>query len=222
MSRQNPSVIAAFGAGDQIQTHLQLLLSTYPSLRECVIINRTRNDRLLHLKETLKSLFPQTSFECVGASYGNKDDDARLRQIVPRADIICSATPSRKALFNGAWVKPGTHVNLVGSYTVDMREVDEEVIRRAAKIVVDSREACLHEAGELIHANLRPEDLVEIGELVNAEGEVLGNIVDGTRNGDVTIFKSVGVGIQDVAIAQAVLERAHESGIGVKIGNYDA
>jgi ornithine cyclodeaminase/alanine dehydrogenase-like protein (mu-crystallin family) len=104
-----------------------------------------------------------------------------------------------------------------------MHEIDTTLVRRAHKVVVDSNEACLLEAGELIKAGLENDDLVELGVICGenqaAECEQLTQIRSGEK--DVTIFKSVGVGAQDVMIAAAILQKAEERGIGTVIGQYD-
>jgi len=107
-----------------------------------------------------------------------------------------------------------------------MLEVDTDVIRRAGKIAVDSKAACLVEAGELIRAGIDETGLVELGELARIDEN--GNILkDETKcasvmaGGDITIFKSVGVGLQDVAITNVIVNRAKQMGIGISIGSYD-
>lgn len=125
-----------------------------------------------------------------------------------------------------------------------MREVDRELVRRAVKstsrkdqgtrqiLLVDSREACALEAGELIDAGVQGSQITEIGELVTFEesgGLILKSIsalddqVDGWRDegGPITMFKSVGLGLQDVAIACAVVAKAEEMGVGMKMAGYD-
>lgn len=217
-------MLVAFGAGAQIHAHVNLLLQSYCTINRCIVVNRAKNDRLSKLKASLESAHRDVTFEFGVMSFGeNPNDDKKLHYWVADADIVCTATSSTRVLFDGSWIKPRAHVNLVGSYTPKMHEVDEQLLRRAGKIVVDSREACLHEAGEIISAKLPPESLVEIGTAVNAEGDAICGIRDDVRRcGDVTIFKSVGVGIQDVVIAQAVLEEAQIRGIGVSIHDYDA
>lgn len=91
-------------------------------------------------------------------------------------------------------------------------------------VVVDSREAALAEAGELIAANVGADGVVELGELVAEDGEgvrVEQERVDGIREaGDITVFKSVGVGVQDVAIAAFVTQRAQELGLGTRVTGF--
>lgn len=145
------------------------------------------------------------------------------------AQLIICATSSTAPLFPSSWVRDGTHIVLIGSYKPTMHEVDGDLVRRAipadarSDLVVDSRAACLHEAGELISAGIEGSQVVEIGDLVSfdAEGELIFAATPpapaeggGGTTGRVTIFKSVGVGLQDVAIACAVVEKAEEMGIG--------
>jgi ornithine cyclodeaminase len=116
-----------------------------------------------------------------------------------------------------------------------MAEVDTALIRRG-RILVDSRSACAVEAGELIAAGVRPEDVVEVGELLLSRGAHTGTgrhderwawEVDAARvselltESDVTIFKSVGLGAQDVAISVAIVDRAMEMGVGTTVPNFD-
>jgi ornithine cyclodeaminase/alanine dehydrogenase-like protein (mu-crystallin family) len=112
-----------------------------------------------------------------------------VSQAVHNANIIVCATPSTEPLFNSVDVTSQTRIILIGSYKPHMREVDDELIRRAGLVVVDSAEACLAESGELIRSKKRDEDLVELGELVDDE-ELRDKVV---KSGDIVLFKSVSV-----------------------------
>jgi ornithine cyclodeaminase/alanine dehydrogenase-like protein (mu-crystallin family) len=130
------------------------------------------------------------------------------------ADIICTATNASAPVLASADVAAGAHVNAVGSYTPDMQELDADLLSRA-RIVVDQRSAALAEAGELIAA-------IDAG-AVSEEGLIeLGDIVSGTRAGrerddGVTVFKSVGLAVQDLCAAARALERAAAENIGLSI-----
>ncbi|KAG9312485.1 hypothetical protein JVU11DRAFT_6872 [Chiua virens] len=218
-----PKMLLAFGTGKQIKAHVDLHLRAFPSFESCTIVNRTDNARLRDLASSLRQSHPSLPFETLTLS-----DDARLKDAVRRADVICTATSSEEPLFPSEWVSPGTHLNLVGSFTPRMHEVDSDLVHRAwPKVVVDSRDACALEAGELIDAGKTTDlnsSLLELGELVE-KGED-GNFVpvelprDFRGPDGVTIFKSVGVGLQDVAIASLVLSRAERMGYGTRIENY--
>lgn len=221
------SSLVAFGAGTQIKYHISQLLATYPSIARITIINRTINDRVNALLDSLRADHPTAHFIAIPSVVG-----ARAGQIeteVREADIVCCATSSTTPLFRSEWVRPGTHVILVGSYKPEMAEVDSTLIHRA-RVLVDSRTACGLEAGELIGAGLAPEDMVEVGELLlraapTQDGKWAAvnaaRVAEVLTRGDVTIFKSVGVGAQDVAISIAVVERAVDMGIGTGISNWD-
>jgi len=134
------------------------------------------------------------------------------RQAVAEADIICAATTSRTPVFADADLKAGVHINAVGSYQPDVREVPTETVVRA-RVFVDSREAALLEAGDLIHpirqgAITADHILAELGELV------LGRAAGRCCAADVTLFKAVGVAVQDAVAAMEALDRAARLGLG--------
>jgi ornithine cyclodeaminase/alanine dehydrogenase len=130
-----------------------------------------------------------------------------------RADILCTATTSPRPVFAAREVREGAHVNAVGSHTPEARELEGELIRRA-RLVGDSREACLRESGDII-LPLREGLIGE--EHFQAE---LGEIVIGRKPGrlserEITVFKSNGLAIQDAAAAGLVYRKALEAGVGV-------
>lgn len=122
------------------------------------------------------------------------------------ADIISCATLSPDPLLEGRWLRPGQHVDLVGGFHPDMRESDDEVVRRA-RIFVDTREGALRDAGDL---------LLPIREGVLDPEDIAGDLFDMTRGeragrryyDQITLFKSVGTAIEDLAAAQLTFERA--------------
>ena len=132
-------------------------------------------------------------------------------EAVEQADIVCAATDSTTPVFPGVAVRPGTHVNGVGSYTPEMREIDQDLIRRAS-IFVDSREAALAEAGELFAAvqagSTHPEQWTELGDAV------LGRALPRRSPEGITFFKSVGLAVQDLAAAAAAVGEAQRSHLG--------
>jgi ornithine cyclodeaminase/alanine dehydrogenase-like protein (mu-crystallin family) len=205
----------AFGAGKQIEAHLDLFIRHFPSISHCTIVNRTINERSNFLKKTIQARFSHIHLHVISLRENQEKEDA-----VRSADVIICATSSTVPLFRSSWVRTGTHVILIGSFTPAMREVERELVLRAVQscLLVDYRKACLEEAGEIIDAGLEGDQLTEIGELV-------GRATDCRRgDGDITMYKSVGVGLQDVAIACAVvahaLSRSH--GDGTVIERYDS
>jgi alanine dehydrogenase len=117
------------------------------------------------------------------------------------ADVIVVATAATTPVLRGAWLRPGAHVNAVGATRPDWRELDDEVLRRA-RIYVESREAATKESGDVIAAG---KTLIEIGELIAKKQS-------GRQSADeITLFKSVGVAVEDMAAAQLVWNKASAS-----------
>jgi ornithine cyclodeaminase/alanine dehydrogenase len=130
-------------------------------------------------------------------------------------DIICAATSSPTPIFDGSKVKAGTHINGIGSHTPNARELDTAVILRS-KFIGDSKEACFNEAGDIIIP-------LEAGEIDESHFYAeLGEIVTAKKEGrlspeEITIFKSNGLAVQDVATAKLVYDKAVEAGIGIDV-----
>jgi ornithine cyclodeaminase len=126
-----------------------------------------------------------------------------LESAVRAASIICCATTSHAPLVHGAWLAPGTHLDLVGAFTPRMREVDDAAVARA-RIVVDTYAGALAEAGDLVQplangAIVRAQVLAELAELVRGAPAVR------RTPEDITLFKSVGTALEDLAAAELVL-----------------
>ena len=131
-------------------------------------------------------------------------------EAVRGADIVVTATSSAKPVLEGAWLRPGTHLNAVGSNRADRRELDEEAVGRAGLIVVDSIDQARLEAGDLL--------AVGGGAPLDRTAE-LKDIVVGAKPGrrddsEITLFKSLGVGLEDLAAASLVYDRATVQGMG--------
>lgn len=226
-----PRKLVAFGAGKQIGAHLDLFIRHFPSISHCTIVNRTINVRSNFLKETIKARFNHINLRVISSQEEDNNQDSRqMEDAVRSADVIICATSSTVPLFPSSWVRTGTHVILIGSFTPAMREVERELVLRAVQspacLLVDFRKACLEEAGELIDAGVEPHQLTEIGELVNTICPILSYHRDGRPgkngfDGPITMFKSVGVGLQDVAIACAVVGHALSRSDGTVIEHYD-
>ena len=123
---------------------------------------------------------------------------ASAEEAVRGADVVVTATTSPTPVLLGEWLSPGTHINAVGAPRPDWRELDDEVLRRA-KVYVDSREAAMKESGDIIAAG---EVFAEIGEV--AAGTKLGR----QSEEEVTLFKSLGLAVEDVATAELVYRKA--------------
>jgi ornithine cyclodeaminase/alanine dehydrogenase-like protein (mu-crystallin family) len=205
LARQDAEVAAIFGAGAQARTQALSLTAVRP-IKRLWIYSRRREQ----VDEMIVEMRPQLgpSIELLAADSPS--------QAVREALVVCVATTSSTPVFDGADLRPGVHVNGVGSYKPEMQEVDCVTLRRASKIVVDSREAAMAEAGDLIIAigrgEIRPSDIyAEIG-------EIAAGLKPGRQDDDeITYFKSVGNAAQDVAVAHAIYQRASQEGLGIEI-----
>lgn len=177
-----------FGSGAQAHAHATVFLRLFPDLKTCTFIVRQSTTRSEELLSDLQSTFPKVTI-----SLGDSSDKEgfNLSQTIHNASVILTLVPTTTPLFNSVDVTSGTHLVLVGSYKPEMRDVDNDLINRAGIVLVDSKEACSREAGELITAGLNSESekLIELGELFGKDGQEARSRV--MESGDVTIFKSV-------------------------------
>jgi len=139
-----------------------------------------------------------------------QDPAAAVRQ----ADIVVLATSAAEPVVDGAWFKPGTHINGIGSHTPKMRELDTVAVRRS-RVVCDLTTACKAEAGDLIIP--AQEGVWSWDQVAGDLGDViLGKVPGRTAPDEITLFKSVGLAIQDVSAAKAVFDEARKRGIGTE------
>jgi ornithine cyclodeaminase len=130
---------------------------------------------------------------------------ADLAAAVAQSQIVCCATTSREPLVHGAWLAPGTHLDLVGGFRPDMREVDDAAVARS-RIVVDTLAGALAEAGDMTQPIAR--GVIRHDTIVGELAQLLRGDVAGRRHReDITLFKSVGTALEDLAAAQLVLDR---------------
>ena len=198
LARKDAAVMALFGAGVQARTQL----AAVRAVRDITRVNLVDPDEKAAMALMAEVAASQNA---PAITYFNDVNDA-----VAEADIVAAATTSRKPVFDGRRLRPGTHVTGVGSFTPEMQEIDAETIRRA-RVVVDSREACAAEAGDLIVVGALDRIDAEIGEIVN--GAYPGREDDE----QITYFKSVGLAVQDAAAAAAVLDAAQAKGLGAVV-----
>lgn len=139
---------------------------------------------------------------------------ASPRDVVVESDILVTVTTSTTPVFDGCHLKGGTHINAVGAYTPEMRELDDFTIGKS-KIVVDTYEGCMAEAGDLLipirNGKLSKENIyADLGEIV------LGQKPARTREDEITLFESVGFALEDLVVASLAYGRASEKGVGLK------
>lgn len=204
LARPDADVVALFGAGGQAQAQLEAVCTVRP-VREVRVYTRTPAHAGA-FSARVAGQGPVPPAVSVAPS-----PQAALRG----ASIIIAATTSSTPVFDGADVAPGAHVNGVGSFTAEMQEIDATLVRRA-KVVVDQLAAAWKEAGDLIIP-------IKQGLITPAHvhGE-LGEIVNGDKPGresdeEITFFKSVGVAVQDAAVAGRIYRAALAKNIGTVV-----
>lgn len=130
-----------------------------------------------------------------------------LAAAVAQADTISCATTAAQPLLCGAWLRPGTHLDLVGAFRRDMREADDAALARCDRIVVDTRAGALAEAGDVVQALER--GVIAPGAITGELAELLrGHCAGRTADAQITLFKSVGTALEDLAAAQLVVQGA--------------
>lgn len=204
LARDDSHVLAIFGAGVQGRTQAEAACSVRDIQTVLVFDADTRQSEKFAAEMAGRASLPQDIQVAENPSVALKN-----------ADVICTATTSQTPVFSDRDLKRGAHVSAVGSYTPEMQELPAETIQRA-RVVVDSRAATLAETGDL----LKPIQAGLISEAhIYAE---LGEIVMGRKTGresgeEITVFKSVGVAVQDAMAAQLALENARKSGLGQEV-----
>ena len=201
LAAPDAEVLALLGAGVQARSHLAALRLVRP-LREVRVWSRTAVRREGFAAELSDLDLPITVCE---------SPEAAVRE----ADLIVTATSSPLPVLRGRWVAPGAHINAVGAPRPDWRELDAEVVAMA-RLFVDSRAAALVESGDVIQA--LHEGAIQEDHIRGEIGEVFAGRIRGrTTPGEVTLFKSLGMAVEDVATASYVYAQARTRGAGREI-----
>ena len=189
LARKDARRLALLGYGEQAATHARAIRKIR-SLESIVVWGRSPERADAFAKRMQKELaVPVTTA-------------ANVQEAVTEADIICTVTASAEPILKGAWVRPGTHLNLVGSGFAGPSEVDSDLVVRS-RFIVDSREGVLQQGAEFLRA--KEAGLVGDEHIVAEIGQVLVGDIEGRRSADeITVYKSLGHVIQDLASAWAL------------------
>jgi ornithine cyclodeaminase/alanine dehydrogenase len=202
LAREDASVATVLGSGAQAGTQL-LAVCTVRPIRKALVYS---------LSSEQDQAFARRMSERLGIPVQRAEG---MRQAVEAADVICTATNSSTPLFDGAWLRPGTHVNGIGSYTRTMRELDTTTVLRS-RVYVDGRTAAQTEAGDIVIPIA--EGAITYDHVVGEIGAVLlGRAPGRSAEDEITVFKSVGMAVQDAVTAPIVYRRALEQGLGQQI-----
>ena len=189
LARKDASRLAILGYGEQAATHARALLK----VRDIEAV------RVWGRSWERSETFCRRMSAELGISFGSA---ANVEDLVSDADIICTVTGASEPILKGAWVRPGTHLNLVGSGVAGPVEVDSELVVRA-RFIADSREGVLRQGAEFLQA--KQAGLIDDAHIVAEIGQVLaGEIVGRRSDADITVYKSLGHVVQDLASAWAL------------------
>lgn len=202
LARSNSEIVGIIGAGVQSRTQL-LAVCEVREVKKALIYDVIRQRSHEFAMEMSKKL---------GIDILQVD---RAEKAVKGVDILITATTAKKPVINGVWIKPGTHINSIGWMGPDARELDTDTVRKS-KLIVDSREAVLSESGDI---------LIPIKEGAITKDHIyseLGEIVVGKKEGrtsedEITLWKGVGIAIQDAAAAKLAYERAVDKKLGTQV-----
>jgi len=199
MARPDSRVMTLFGAGFQAQSQVEALARVLPKLERINLVSRSPE----RAQKFRADLMAAVDAEVVIAQ--------DVEQAVAAADVVTTATGSAQPLFNGAWLRPGVHVNAVGSNYAEKRELDALAVRRASRIVVDDIAVAKMESGDLIGAEPDWSAIRPLSEVV------AGRAPGRASRDEITLFESQGIGLEDLAVGCHVVRRARESGRGIEI-----
>jgi len=199
LAREDASELAIIGSGVQARSHLAAIACVRKLKRARVASRRLENARKFADEMQTKHAFP---IEPV----------ATAEEAIRGADVIVTATTSHETVLNREWISQGAHINAVGTYSFTAREVDTATMV-AAKLFVDRRESALNEAGDYLIAAregaIGPEHIrAEIGEVL------IGSASGRTTRDQITLFKSLGLAIEDLAAADYLYQKAQASNSG--------
>ena len=199
LARPDAGDLALIGAGTQARTHLQAMRCVRDIRRVRVYSRPLDGAYRFAERESARHGLPIEVVESAA-------------QAVAGADIICTVTTAHTPVVFGEWIAPGAHINAVGAFRPTTRELDSAAVVRS-RLYVDRRESALSEAGEFLIP--RSEGLINDEHIVGELGELLSGTVVGRRDPEeVTLFKSLGIAVEDLAALNHIYERAREQNIG--------
>ena len=199
LANPDAQTLGMIGVGRQSRTQAIAVCAVRP-IKRVLVFARTAESREAYARTLEKELGVE-----VRAAHS-------AEACVSEANVVVTITKSAVPVFRGEWLTKGTHVNVAGANSGDRREVDGETVLRSAIKVTDHIEQAMLEAGEfrdLVAANkLKWSDIRELGELV------MGNLQGRKSSSDITLFKSLGIALEDVAFGELVYQRALAAGVG--------
>jgi ornithine cyclodeaminase len=202
LARDDAATLAILGSGVQARTHLEAMCA----------VRRIEGVRVWSRNREAVRAFAERESRQHGIAV---EPAGSAREAVDGADVVCTVTASREPVLRGEWLADGAHVNAVGASLPFARELDTEAVTRG-RLYVDRRESALNEAGDFLIP--KGEGVIDDGHIVGELGELLLGRVTGRRAADeLTIFKSLGLAVEDVAAASFIYERATAEDRGSRV-----
>ncbi|CAI9628319.1 unnamed protein product [Alternaria burnsii] len=230
--RKKTENIIVFGAGKQAEWHIRLaILFKGDDIRKITIVNRST----ARAKDLVDSLTQSKVGSHIKMEvFEEKEND--LEDLITEADVMFCTTPSTSPLFPASYLlsdsglSKSRFISAIGSYRLDMQEIDPELLKHISNpsgpfasqvhqgsITVDSIKGCMDEAGELVAAGLKPEQMLEVGKM---DGLRKDEGVQKWLEEGFVVYKSVGVGIMDIAIGKSLMDLAAEKRVGVHLDSF--
>jgi ornithine cyclodeaminase/alanine dehydrogenase-like protein (mu-crystallin family) len=202
LAREDAQTLAILGSGVQARSHLAAML----------VARKIKQVRVWSRDPASAQRFAEREAQRHGIPV---ETAATVQAAVDGADIICTTTSSPQPILNGDWLTPGTHINAVGSSVPHTRELDTAAMAKS-RLFVDRRESTLNEAGDFLMP--KREGVITDSHILGEIGEILLGKVEGRRSpDDITLFKSLGLAIEDVAAANYIYKKAMAAGVGIAV-----
>ena len=210
-------VCTVFGAGVQGTEHMRAMIAVRPSLTKLFLVNLIV-DAAKRVADATQAALEKSGFAGREVTVIDAQDEDAIKAAVEQSDIVCTCTPSGAPVFKGEWLKPGVHMNCIGAYRAEMREIDAVALHSCERVVLDSRAAM--KCGDLCS-----DDVALDEEKVTTAGELLSSIVleedelkaqaqlAKLRAGN-TLYDSVGFATMDLFAAKTIYEQALDAKIG--------
>jgi ornithine cyclodeaminase len=196
LAREDAGDLALLGSGVQARTHLAAMRAVRPIRR-------------------VRVWSPTAAHRAAFAAAFRVEAVDTAEAAVRDADLVCTVTASRTPVLEGAWLLPGAHINAVGASLPTARELDTAAVCRA-RLFVDRRESTLHEAGDFLTA--KSEGAIGDDHILGELGDLLLGTAPGRASpDDITLFKSLGLAVEDLAAARVIYDRAQAEGLGTRV-----
>lgn len=206
LARKEAKIAALIGTGGQAISQLEAML-TVRDLDEVRVMDLDK-ERAHEFVKNMSEKFSSFDIKIIAVD--------KAEHAVAGADIITTVTTSPQATFPHEAIKAGAHVNGVGAYTPEMHEIPGELLARADKIIFDTMEGVLAEAGDIITP--LKERLIKKSDIDGDLGElVLGKITGRENDEEITVFKTVGTAVLDLVTGKKILAKAKDAGVGQKV-----